>query len=201
MPGVGLDGLCQTCRRTERRKTHDQAELRCRGRHQIGGHAGGGRGRPGAGRRCLRRRAGGRRPDLRAAVTAVFGDVDRRCEAACRSRAAASRRGAGEERLAAALSDAVAAVRHLVQDAAEDARPISSGLSIRTYDKISSEVFRSRRRQGGARSALRIRCRNWPTAVSTRCCRPVTAAPAASCGSTCPISARSPIRCRSRSRP
>ncbi len=56
---------------------------------------------------------------------AVSGDVDRRCETTFRYRAATPCRSAAKERPAAALPDAVAAFRHLVQDAAEDAvRPV-----------------------------------------------------------------------------
>ena len=117
-------GLHKTRRRIQRRQTRDQAELRCQGRHQIGRHARRDCGRPGAGRRCLCRRARGRRPDLCATFAAISGDVDRRRQTPCRHRAAASCGGAAEERPAAALSDALAAVRHLVEDAADvAARP------------------------------------------------------------------------------
>jgi len=139
---------------------------------------------------------------LRCPPLRFSGDVDRRRQAACRHRAAPSCGRAAEERPAAALSDALAAFRHLVQDAAENTGR-SLGLSIRTYDKTSTEVFAS----VGAKAISISFADTMPKlidAASTRCCRPETAAPAARFGSisrffseitySLPLSSRASIR-------
>ena len=75
-----------------------------------------------------------------------------------------------------------------------------SGPSIRTYDNIiSSEVFAS----VGAKATPISFADTMPKlamAASMRCCRQATGAPVASFGNTCPISPKSLIRCRFRSR-
>src|SRR5450756_2911136 len=88
--------------------------------------------RQGAGGRRLLRRAGRRRSDLRPALASVPGDIDGGCQAAGRSRAAASGGGAAEKGPAAVVSDALAALRAVVEDAAEVAirsvRPLDTHL-------------------------------------------------------------------------
>ena len=116
--GTWRGDLRKTHRRIQRRQAADQAELRCRGRHPLGGHACRDRGRSGAGRRCARGRTGSRGRDLRVAHAAVSGEIECRCQAACRYRTAAPRGGLAEAGPAAALSDALAAFRNLVEDAA-----------------------------------------------------------------------------------
>ena len=131
-------------------KLHDQAELRCHGRHQIGRHAGGDRGRPGAGRRCLRRRAGSRRPDLRAAFAAVSGDVG----SPMRGGLPISR-GRISPRCCEKKGLRLLYLTPWPPSGIWSKTPLKtpsdlSGLSIRTYDKTSSEVFAG----VGARAAL-----------------------------------------------
>src|SRR5450755_2117636 len=133
--GTWRNDLRKTRCRIERRKTPDQAELRCFRRNSIGRHARRDCGRPGAGRRRVRRRAGSRGCDLCSALAAVSGDVDCGCKAACRPRAAIPGNGLAEQGPTTALSDTMAAIRYLVEEPAEDAvRP--GRLSIRTYDKV-----------------------------------------------------------------
>src|SRR5882672_5470024 len=146
--GAWRDDVRKARRRIKRRKTPDQAELRCFGRNSIGWHARRDCGRPGSGWRRVRRRAGSRGCDLCPALAAVSGDVDCGCKALA---------DLARPFLAAALQNKGQRLLYLTPwppSGIWSKSPLKmpsdlTDLSIRTYDKTSSEVFAS----AGAKAA------------------------------------------------
>ena len=142
MPGLGITTFAQTPRRVKRRKTADQAEFRCRGGNSIGGYAGC--------RRTGRVPAGDALAGALDAEDVIFALPTLPFLA---TSTADARRLADLARpyLAAALQKKGQRLLYLTPwppSGIWSKPPLKTpsdltGLSIRTYDRISSEVFAS----------------------------------------------------------